>query len=436
MIGIIGILIAVILLIILIYNKIHPIICVLIASLIAGLSNGESILEIEAAFTNGMLDFAKPVLWLFILSAIYGRLMEKVGNANSIAYTFVRVLGEKYCILALILSTALLVYGGISVFTVIFCIYPIGHAILKKANLPRYLLPGIVVIGQITFAMTALPGTPQMNNIIPAGYFHTTLMAAPLLGLICAGFMFILSYAYIMRVIKKTREEGIGFSEGGQEVPTSEEEEGRTCFWKAILPVIVMFVTYFLLGQKIIGNTLTVYQSVDLALALAIAAIVLLNIRKGKQMLAAVREGCSDWIRPMISLCIIIGFGSVVKGTKGFGACVALLLNPSLNVYASAAFSTAAISGITASASGGIQIACSTFANTWLQSANPAILHRICSIASCSLDSLPHSGGIYSTFEICKVELKQGYRHVFVVSVLIPAIVTCIAVILGNLGVC
>ena len=433
MIGIIGILIAVILLIILVYNKIHPIICVLIASLIAGLSNGESILEIEAAFTNGMLDFAKPVLWLFILSAIYGKLMEKVGNADSIAHAFVRVLGEKYCILALILSTALLVYGGISVFTVIFCIYPIGLAVLKKADLPRYLLPGIVVIGQITFAMTALPGTPQMNNIIPAGYFQTTLMAAPLLGLVCAALMFVLSYAYIMCAIKRTKAEGIGFAECGQE---SREPEDENCFWKAILPVIVMFVTYFLLGQGIIENTLTVYQSVDLGLVLAIISILLFNLKKRKQIAVAVKEGCNDWVRPMVSLCIIIGFGSVVKNTRGFEACVALLLNPSRNVYASAALSTAVVSGITASASGGIQIACSTFANTWLQSANPAILHRICSIASCSLDSLPHSGGIYSTFEICKVDLKQGYKYVFVVSVIIPAVVTVIAVILGNMGIC
>lgn len=435
MVGIIGIIIAVIVLIVMVYNRISPVICVLVAALIAGFSNGMSIWEVETAFTEGMLNFMKPVIWLFILSSVYGKLMEKLGFANSIASTFIRVLGENYSILAFILATALLVYGGISVFTVIFCIYPIGLAILKKMDLPRYLLPGIVVPGQITFAMTALPGTPQMNNIIPAQYFGSNLMSAPVLGIICAILMFILSYLYIIRVIRRTKEAGIRFNEE-LDPADFEYEENAVPFWKAILPVIVLIGTYFTLSQKIIPNEMSVYQAVNTANALAILVVIAFSTKRFSVIRTAVRDGCVDWIKPLINLCIIIGFGGVVKATPGFKQCVASLLSLDMNVYVSAALCTATISGITASASGGIQITCSTFADAWLQTANPAILHRVCSIASCSLDSLPHSGGVYGTFEICKVQLKEGYKHVFVCSVVVPAIVTVIAVILANLGVC
>ena len=84
----------------------------------------------------------------------------------------------------IVLPCALLTYGGVSLFVVVFAVYPFAAEIFRRSAIPKRLIPGTIALGAFTFTVDALPGTPQIQNIIPTTFFGTTTWAAPLLGTI------------------------------------------------------------------------------------------------------------------------------------------------------------------------------------------------------------------------------------------------------------
>ncbi|MEK6556065.1 MAG: GntP family permease, partial [Bdellovibrionota bacterium] len=123
---------------------------------------------------------------IFALGAIFGRMMNDSGAAYSIAKMVSAKLGPKHAVLAVVLSCALLTYGGVSLFVVAFTIYPIALQLFKDANLPRRFIPGSIALGSFTFTMTALPGPPPIQNAIPMPVFGTNAFAAPVLGVVAS----------------------------------------------------------------------------------------------------------------------------------------------------------------------------------------------------------------------------------------------------------
>ncbi|MBL7280396.1 GntP family permease, partial [Escherichia coli] len=71
---------------------------------------------------------------------------------------------------------------GVSLFVVGFAVYPIAAQLFRKLNIPKRLIPGAIALGALTFTMTALPGTPAIQNAIPMPFFKTDAFAAPVLG--------------------------------------------------------------------------------------------------------------------------------------------------------------------------------------------------------------------------------------------------------------
>ncbi|VEI47581.1 H+/gluconate symporter and related permeases [Actinobacillus equuli] len=91
----------------------------------------------------------------------------------------------------------MLTYGGVSLFVVVFAVYPLALAVFKEANITRRLIPGTIACGAFTFTMTALPGSPQIQNLIPTRYFGTDAMAAPIMGIIASAVLFFGGVAYL-----------------------------------------------------------------------------------------------------------------------------------------------------------------------------------------------------------------------------------------------
>ncbi len=127
---------------------------------------------------------------LFMLGAIFGKLMDDSGSARVIARKIATFTGPHRAILAVILACGVLTYGGVSLFVVAFAVYPIAKSLFREADIPKRLLPGAIACGAFTFTMTALPGTPAIQNAIPTAYFGTTTFAAPGLGIIGGIIMF------------------------------------------------------------------------------------------------------------------------------------------------------------------------------------------------------------------------------------------------------
>ncbi len=143
-----------------------------------------------STFMTALSGYVLQFLPIFLLGSLFGQLMADSGAANTLARWIVQSLGQRRAIISVVLACGLLTYGGVSLFVVAFALYPVAVSLFKAADVPKRLIPGTIALGAFTFTMTALPGTPAIQNAIPIPYFGTNVFAAPGLGLIGACFMF------------------------------------------------------------------------------------------------------------------------------------------------------------------------------------------------------------------------------------------------------
>ena len=180
MLGVIGIVLSLMLLIYLAYRDVSVLVLAPVCALLAVVFDGN--LPVLATYTQIFMgsvgQFVKDYFPLFLLGALFGKLMEDSGSAAKIADVIVRAVGVQRTVLAIVLSCAILTYGGVSLFVVVFAVFPLSRSLFREADIPRRLIPATIALGSFTFTMTALPGTMQIQNQIPMQFFRTTAFAA------------------------------------------------------------------------------------------------------------------------------------------------------------------------------------------------------------------------------------------------------------------
>uniref|UniRef100_UPI0035ADFF89 GntP family permease n=1 Tax=Paracoccus sp. TaxID=267 RepID=UPI0035ADFF89 len=182
--GLLGIFLSLILLMYLAYRGINVLILAPLLAMLAVLMSGG--LPVLATYTQVFMKslggYVITYFPLFLLGAIFGKVMADSGAARTIAEMIVKKVGSDRAILAVVLACGVLTYGGVSLFVVAFAIYPIANALFRRADVPKRLLPAAIALGSFTFTMTAFPGTPAIQNAIPMPFFGTNVFAAPVLG--------------------------------------------------------------------------------------------------------------------------------------------------------------------------------------------------------------------------------------------------------------
>ena len=154
---------------------------------------------------------------LFLLGALFGKLMEDSGSVSAIARFLSEKLGARRAILAVVLAGALVTYGGVSLFVAFFVIGPMAEALFREADIPRRLMPAAIALGTTTFTMTAMPGTPAIQNAIPMPFFGTTPFAAPGIGLVASLIMLLFGLAWLAFAEASARRSGAGFADGARQ---------------------------------------------------------------------------------------------------------------------------------------------------------------------------------------------------------------------------
>ena len=294
--------------------------------------------------------------------------------------------------------------------------------------------------------MTAAPGSPEIQNVIPMKYFGTDTFAAPLLGIIASLLMLGLGMIYLSREAKKARNNNEGYGDYIENEKLTEEKLPN--IFVAILPILIIFAsnlffskiyypsvdgTYLEKFNTTLGNVSGTW-SVIISIVIADLFLVITNFKKIKNIKSVLDEGVSNSFRPLLNSSAIVGYGSVIKSLAIFSVIQNFVFNISSNPIISEALSVNLICGLTASASGGLTITLDALAPTYMQMASalnisPQILHRVASLACGGLDTLPHNGAVITTLAICGLTHKESYKDIFVTSVLIPIVVTAIIVI-------
>ncbi len=446
--GIFGLILGLAVLSILIYKRVPVTYAALAASLTVAVFNLMEPWTALTALFNGIGSTFGTYFPIFFFATIYGQLMSETGCANTIANYFIKLFGSKSVVLVISITTALLVYGGVTAMVVAFTVFPIGVNLIRKADITKKLLPAMIQLGQATFALTALPGTPQLNNIIPTAYLGTTSTAAPVLGLIATAIMFGLGWVYLENEVRKSRERGEHFEESSLRPGSIREMDAASLPspLPAFLPVILLIVLYILFERVTFGTyslkAMNSFAPVCTAMIIAIVYLLVLGISKGQkeEMVNALKTGAASSFGPLLSFATVVGFGSVIKATSGYASLVAMVTGLNMNPFLSAALSVTILAGVTGSASGGINIALSSEAlvSSWTSQlttqAQLNALHRIISVSSCGLDSLPHCGGILATLDVCQETHATAYKYIFMITVIFTLIAAAAIVLLSMLG--
>lgn len=455
MLGNLGLFVGLALLIWLALRGVNIFIAALFCSLVVALSNDlhapQALLEYFPFGPLGAFTFAGKFFVLFLCGAIFGKVMAASQAASSIAQAITRSLGTQRTLWVAMSVCALLTYGGVVVFVVIFTMYPLGVTLMREANLPKRLFCTATALGAGTFTMTALPGSPSIHNVIAASALGTDLFAGAWIGLLASAVMIVLGMAYVQREWRLARERGEGFEANAQDLRMEQMAgaPGSGPHWAvALAPIavvlgVIMLPRLLLLsggvtaGEGLLGGLVSfsqkqpiIWPSLALVIATVVANVLFPALRRNTMTLLG--QGADDSIMPLLNTAAVIGFGGVVTQTAGFAQFAQWILTVDLPPLLSIFASVSVVSGIVGSSSGGLQIFMQTLAPKYLEmGVEPEVLHRIANIAAGGLDSLPHCGAVIAMLMIMGLTHKQAYKDIFVVTVLIPmvAVLLCIGVL-------
>lgn len=414
----IGVLAAMIGMAVLIFKRVSPIIIGPLAAILVCLTSRIPLFEgVTQTYLSGVTGFFLSYFFIFLLGNIFGNLYQNSGAAAKIGAIISRKFGAKNCMLACLISAAILSYGGINSFVIIFSVYPIALKLFEEADLPTYLLPGIVCGGMWTFAMTG-PFTPQIPNIVSMQALGTPSYAGLLPGLSGAAVMAVSIVLFMNRQGKKARLRGEHF-QWPEQVKRIDIEENAPNGLISILPIALVLIVFNVTKLDII---------VCLLLGIVLALILFWKYLPKPEMLEMFNSAAQSSVAVIINTAVIVGFGSVVKETAFYDFATQMLMNSDANPYVVAAVGANISAGILGSASGGIALMYETLKDTFLDYAahgyNLEFIHRLCADGSGGLDSLPWNGSIVSIFAICHTTHKLSYKYNFVTCLVIPIAAT------------
>lgn len=479
--GLAGILLGLALLIALAYRGWSVLILAPVAAVICALFSREPILaHLTQTFMASGAAFLAQFFPLFLLGALFGKIMEDSGAIASIAEAMTNLLGARRAILAVVLAGAIVTYGGVSLFVAFFVLVPMAEQLFRAAGIPRRLMPAAIVLGTSTFTLSSLPGTPSIPNAIPMPFFGTTPLAAPGLGIIASAIMMGFGMWWLLREQNRAHATGEGFGEGvplpmedaaadqtlrerattSREFDPAEIMHGRAAvtsppLLSAALPLVVVVVVNFTMSLFILpsldlsflaeprwGGTspsaVTGVWAVVMALTCAIVAAILLCRRHLQDLRATVDAGVNASVLPVMSVVSLVGFGAVVAALPAFAAVRDAVLNLGGGLLVSLAVSTNILAALTGSASGGLTIALDALGSTFMsralaQGMDPALLHRVAVIGASTLDSLPHNGAVVTLLAVCGVSHKAGYRDIVIVGILGAMLALVAVIVLGEM---
>ncbi|MCI1000431.1 GntP family permease [Ochrobactrum soli] len=447
-----------------------------VAALLAALISGEPLLaNWTSTFMGGTASFVGRWFPLFLLGGIFGKLMDDSGSITSIARYLTEKLGVKRTMLSVVLASAVVTYGGVSVFVAFFVLVPMAREMFKAANIPARLMPAAIGLGAFTFTMSAMPGTPSTNNAIPMPYFETTTFAAPGLGIIASIITLVFGMWWLQRAEAKARAAGENYVDDTGELEITEKvreqstlsgdfdpaelEHGARAdnqppFFFAVLPLLVVIVVNFLMALIIlpridfsfleqepwgidVGSSIGLW-AVLIALAAAILTLIAVNFRRLRAIRESLDAGANSSVLPILTIASLVGFGAVVAAMPAFAVVRDAVLEVPGGPLVSLVVAMNALAALTGTASGGMAIALNALGDEYMRLAiqygiNPDLMHRLTVISAGTLDALPHNGTVLLLLQISKQTHASSYFDM-VMTVIVGVIISLAAVfVLGSM---
>jgi H+/gluconate symporter-like permease len=457
------VLLALVLLMFAAYRGLSVILFAPICALLAVLATSPSLVlpVFSGVFMHKMVGFIELYFPVFMLGAVFGKVIELSGFSKSIVSAVIKVVGRERAMLSIVLVCALLTYGGVSLFVVVFAVYPFAAEMFRQSDIPKRLIPGTIALGAFTFTMDALPGTPQIQNIIPSTFFKTNGWAAPWLGVAGAIFILAVGLAYLGWRRKQAAAAGEGYGTDLVNEPEPFGEEKLPNPWIALAPLVIVGVmnkVFTGLIPQFYGKAhVTELPGLAKPLTTQVASVVGVWAVEGALVLGilsvfvlafgTIRDRFADGSKTAIAGSLLAalntaseyGFGGVIAALPGF-LLVANWLQAIPGVLFNEAVTVTALAGITGSASGGMSIALATMSDSFIAAANAAnvpleVLHRVASMASGGMDTLPHNGAVITLLAVTGLTHKTSYLDIFAITMIKTLAVVVVIVMYSVTGI-
>ena len=478
--GLLGILVALGLLIWLAFRGWSVLLLAPMAALVAAAAAREPLLaHWTQTFMVGGAGFLAQFFPLFLLGALFGKLMDDSGSVQAIARFMTDRLGPHRAILAVVLAGAVITYGGVSLFVAFFVLAPMAQSLFQAADIPRRLMPAAITLGTSTFTMSAFPGTPAIQNAIPMPFFGTTPFAAPGLGIIASVVMLVFGMWWLRRAEAAARSAGEGYGATYQtaadkvaddefvrerataarefdpaEIHRGHHTETYPGTIRAMLPLAVVVCANLLMSFVVLprldlsflaeerwgATSLSAVGgvwSIAVALAVAVATVIIVNWSRLPALRESMDAGANASVLPAFSVASLVGFGAVVAALPGFAIVSNWVLSIGGGPLVSLAIATNVLAALTGSASGGMTIALDALGDTYMRLAaeaaiDPALLHRVATLAAGTLDSLPHNGAVVSLLAVCGLTHQESYFDMLIVAVVGAILALFAVIVLGS----
>ena len=478
--GLLGILVGLALLVFFAFRGWSVLLLAPAAALVAAAFGREPLLaNWTQVFMGSAAQFLAQFFPIFLLGAVFGKLMDDSRSVSTVADFMTRSLGERRAILSVVLAGALVTYGGVSLFVAFFVLSPMAQVLFRAAAVPRRLMPAAIVLGTSTFTMSALPGTPSIQNAIPMPFFGTTPFAAPGLGIIAAAIMLGFGLWWLTRAEAAARRAGEGYGveplaapdgAAGDELvreraTTAREFDPAEIFhgrrsasappvFVAALPLVVVVAVNLLislavlprldfsyLGEERWGATsisaVAGVWSVVVALAAAIATVIVCNRKRLMSLRESMDAGANASVLPALSVASLVGFGAVIAALPSFAIVRDWVLAIEGGPLVSLAVATNVLAALTGSASGGLTIALDALGRTYMTIAaqtglNPSLMHRVAVIGAGTLDILPHNGAVVTLLAVCGATHRESYFDIVMVGIVSAVLALAAVIVLGT----
>jgi H+/gluconate symporter-like permease len=396
----------------------------------------------SGVFMDKMVGFVRNYFPVFLLGAVFGKVIELSGFSRSIVAAVIGLVGRERAILSIVIVCALLTYGGVSLFIAVFAVYPFAAEMFRQGDIPKRLIPGTIALGAFTFTMDSLPGTPQIQNIIPTSFFGTDAYAAPWLGILGSLFIAALGLWYLERRRRAAQRAGEGYGSGHLNEPETVAEAPSANPWIALLPLVLVGVLNKLftvwIGEaygksyavsmpgldkpvEVTISGVAAIWAVEAALLAGILCVVVFAFGTLRRRFAeGSKAAIGGALLASMNTASEYGFGAVIAALPGF-IVIRDALKAIPHPLVNEAITVTSLAGITGSASGGMSIALAAMAQQFLDAAHaagisPEVLHRVASMASGGMDTLPHNGAVITLLAVCGLTHRQSYRDIFAIT--------------------
>lgn len=476
--GFLGVLLGLALLIGLAFRGWSVLLLTPLAALLAAAFSGQPLLATwTQIFMESTARFVAQFFPLFLLGALFGKLMNDSGSIAAIADFLTKRLGKERAVIAVVLAGALVTYGGVNLFVAFFVLVPMAQSLFRAADIPRRLMPATIALGSFTFTMTALPGTPAIQNAIPMPFFGTTPFAAPGLGIVASAIVLSFGLWWLGRAEAAARRNGEGFGTdadapvtadeklrehitAGREFDPAEMPHGRHAettpsVFIAALPLVVVFVVNLLLSLVVLprldfsflakdewgGTSLSAVAgvwSVVVALTAAIVILIVVNRSRLPTLRESMDAGANASVLPALSVASLVGFGAVIAALPVFAVVRDWLLTIEGGPLVSLAVATNVLAALTGSASGGLTIALDALGESYMALAaqkgiDPALMHRVAVIGSGTLDILPHNGAVVTLLALCGTSHRESYLGIVMTGIVTSLLALVAVIVLGTM---